>query len=154
MYSLSGSGAWAEYPDAGAMAVERKPMTPIVFRWIYRGVGLMFTGLGIIGAFLPVMPTTPFLLVALWAFSKSSPCLQQWLLNHPRYGRTLRDWHEHGAIGRRIKVVALTAMAVSVPMLYSMVDSMLIIALHGTLVTLTAVFILSRPSARPEPEAG
>ncbi|OOG25155.1 hypothetical protein B1C78_06985 [Thioalkalivibrio denitrificans] len=126
-------------------------MTPRPFRWIYIIVGWLFTGLGIIGAFLPVMPTTPFLLVAVWAFSKSSPRLEQWLLNHPRFGPTLRDWHEHGAIGRGVKVVAITAMAASVPMLYSMTNNMVVIALHGTLVTLTAVFILSRPSGRPEP---
>lgn len=125
-------------------------MTPVAVRWIYIAVGWSCTGLGMVGAVIPVMPTTPFLLVALWAFSKSSPRLQQWLLDHPRFGRTLRDWYEHGAIGRGIKVVAITAMVASVVMVYGMTESILAIALHGTIVTLTALFILSRPSARPE----
>ncbi len=86
-------------------------MTPKALHWTYIGVGWVFTGLGIIGAFVPVMPTTPFLLVALWAFSKSSPRLQKWLLEHPRFGPTLRDWHKYGAIRSSIKVVAITTLA-------------------------------------------
>ena len=125
-------------------------MTPKALHWTYIGVGWVFTGLGIIGAFVPVMPTTPFLLVALWAFSKSSPRLQKWLLEHPRYGPTLRDWHEYGAIRSSVKVVSITAMAASVVMVYWMTDSIFAISLHFTIVTLTALFILSRPSAGPE----
>lgn len=125
-------------------------MTPKALHWTYIGVGWVFTGLGIVGAFVPVMPTTPFLLVALWAFSKSSPRLQKWLLEHPRYGPTLRDWHKYGAIRPSIKAVSITAMAVSVVMVYWMTDNILAIALHAIIVTLTALFILSRPSAGPE----
>jgi len=125
-------------------------MTPKALHWTYVGVGWVFTGLGIIGAFVPVMPTTPFLLVALWAFSKSSPRLQKWLLEHPRYGPTLRDWHEYGAIRSSIKVVSISAMAASVVMVYWMTDNIFAITLHATVVTLTALFILSRPSAGPE----
>ena len=125
-------------------------MTPKALHWTYIGVGWVFTSLGIIGAFVPVMPTTPFLLVALWAFGKSSPRLQKWLLEHPRYGPTLRDWHKYGAIRSSIKVVSITAMAASVVMVYWMTDNIFAITLHLIVVTLTALFILSRPSTGPE----
>ena len=81
-------------------------MAPKAIRWIYLCAGWICTGLGILGAFLPVLPTTPFLLVALWAFSNSSPRLKEWLYHHPRYGETLQDWFEHGTIGVGVKVVA------------------------------------------------
>lgn len=125
-------------------------MTPRTLHWLYVAIGWICTGLGIIGAFLPVMPTTPFLLVALWAFSKSSPHLQQWLFDHPRYGSTLRDWHEHGAVRPGIKVTAVAAMASSVAVVYWMTDNTVAIMAHATVISLVAVFILSRPSARPE----
>ena len=62
--------------------------------------------LGILGAFLPVLPTTPFLLLAAYLYSKSSPKLHAWLLKHKYFGRPLRDWHEKGVIGIKSKLVA------------------------------------------------
>lgn len=124
------------------------PITVKTFHLTYIIFGWTCTGLGVVGAFLPVMPTTPFLLVALWAFSKSSPRLQRWLMNHPRYGATLRDWHEHGAIGTNIKVIAVVAMLASVGMLMTITDNLIVISAHATVITLTALFILSRPCAK------
>ncbi len=60
--------------------------------------GWLCVGLGVIGAFLPVMPTTIFLILALWAFSRSSARFHHWLYSHPRLGRPLRDWHAHQVI--------------------------------------------------------
>ncbi|MCW8966837.1 MAG: hypothetical protein OQK82_09170, partial [Candidatus Pacearchaeota archaeon] len=67
-----------------------------------------------------------------------------------RYGETLQDWFEHGTIGIGIKVVAITAMATSVVMLYWITQSLTAVSIHFTIVLLTALFILSRPSIRPE----
>ncbi|MBL4636771.1 MAG: YbaN family protein [Kofleriaceae bacterium] len=79
-------------------------------RALYCALGLFATSLGIIGALLPVMPTTCFMLVALWAFSKSSPRLHKWLWEHKRFGASLRRWEEHRCIPIEAKVAALVSM--------------------------------------------
>lgn len=115
-------------------------------RLIYLIVGGLCTAVGIVGVFLPVLPTTPFLLIALWAFSKSSPRLRNWLYHHPRYGRTLQEWFEYGAISVRVKIIACVAMLCSLPVIYYVSGSLIAVSVHGTIILLTAIFILSRPS--------
>ncbi|NBC35485.1 DUF454 family protein [Novosphingobium sp. FSY-8] len=83
-------------------------------RHLYRAAGLFFVGLGVVGAFLPLLPTVPFLLLALFFFARSNPAWEQRLLHHPSYGPPLRQWRERRAIPRRAKIAALTAMGVSV----------------------------------------
>lgn len=73
--------------------------------------GLFALGLGIIGVFLPIMPTVPFLILAAFCFARSRPEWEQRLLDHPQYGPTLRDWRERGAVRRRVKIVAISAMS-------------------------------------------
>lgn len=75
--------------------------------------GFLNVGLGIVGAFLPVMPTTVFLLIALWAFSKSSLRFHLWLYNHPVLGTTLRNWHQHRVIPLNAKIMAWSMMTAS-----------------------------------------
>lgn len=77
-------------------------------RWMYIGLGMGFVGLGTLGAILPVMPSTVFFILALWAFKRSSPRLEAKLLGHPMIGPTLRDWDENRAIKKRTKIVAIT----------------------------------------------
>ncbi|WP_405241415.1 YbaN family protein [Lentisalinibacter salinarum] len=115
-------------------------------RWAYLSAGWLGTGLGVVGAFLPVVPTTPFLLIALWGFGRSSPALERWLISHPRFGRTLREWQEYGAIATWIKVVALAGLASSIPAVFALTESLVGRGLHLMLIMATAVFILSRPS--------
>ncbi len=79
----------------------------------YLLLGWTNVGLGIIGAILPVMPTTVFLLIAAWAFSKSSPRWHRWLREHPRFGHLICCWEEHHAMPARAKRFAWTTLAVS-----------------------------------------
>jgi uncharacterized membrane protein YbaN (DUF454 family) len=80
---------------------------------VYVGLGSLFFALGVAGAVLPVLPTTPFMLLALWAFSKSSARLEAWLLAHKRFGPPLVRWREHRVVPLRVKLVAWASMAAS-----------------------------------------
>ena len=121
-------------------------MTPRALHWLYLAIGWLCTALGILGAFLPVLPTTPFLLLALWAFSNSSPRLHAWLFNHPRYGKSLQNWSEHGAISTRVKVISVSAMALSAAILYLVTENALIVGIHIGVLTLVALYIVTRPT--------
>lgn len=77
------------------------------------GLGCFCVLLGAIGAVLPVMPTTIFLLIALWAFADSSPRLHRWLLTNPYYGPYIREWHEHRVIPVRAKCLAVAMIGAS-----------------------------------------
>ncbi|MFA6219082.1 MAG: YbaN family protein [Erythrobacter sp.] len=83
-------------------------------RSVYRLLGLVSVGLGAIGAFLPIMPTVPFLLLAVYFFARSDPEWEQRILGHPHWGPMVRDWHERRAINRRAKIMAIGAMTTGV----------------------------------------
>lgn len=88
-------------------------MLPAPVRWLLLALALVCLALAIAGIFLPVLPTVPFLLLAAWAASLSSPRLSRWLDNHPRLGKPLHEWRRHGVVRRRAKWAATIAMAVS-----------------------------------------
>ena len=79
-------------------------------RRLYLAGGIVSVGLGAIGAFLPIMPTVPFLLLAVYCFARSNPEWEQRILDHPHWGPQVRDWRERRAISRRAKTMAIGAM--------------------------------------------
>jgi hypothetical protein len=89
------------------------PQSSKATRRAYVLLGGLCVVLGVIGAFVPLMPTTVFLLIAAWAFSRSSPRLHAWLREHARFGESIRAWEEHHAMPRRAKRVAFLALAAS-----------------------------------------
>jgi uncharacterized membrane protein YbaN (DUF454 family) len=115
----------------------------------YLVLGCVFVGLGVIGAFLPVMPTTVFLIGALWAFSLSSKRLETWLLEHPRFGPRLVEWRAHRVIPLRVKLVAWGSMAVSLAIMLVARAPIWAIASAAGLMLVGVVYIASRPSAPP-----
>ena len=79
-------------------------------RQLYLAAGLVCVGLGALGAALPIMPTVPFLLLAVYCFARSSPEWERRILDHPYWGPQVRDWQERRAISRRAKLLAIGAM--------------------------------------------
>jgi len=67
----------------------------------------LFLVLGFIGLLLPIVPTTPFILVSVWFFARSSKKLENWLINHKIFGKNIRDWKEKGAISKNAKLSAI-----------------------------------------------
>ncbi len=114
---------------------------------ILMAVGWFFVIVGAIGIVVPVLPTTPFLLISLWAFSQSSDRFHAWLFNHRIFGPPLQAWEQHGIIPMRAKTIALLTMAVSAILVISLTET----PWYGIigmllLMSIGAIFILSRPS--------
>ena len=84
-----------------------------LIRGLYLGLALLFLLLGIIGAFLPVLPTTPFILLSAWAAARGSPRLLAWLEHHTAFGPMIRDWRRGGVVSRRAKWIATIFMGAS-----------------------------------------
>lgn len=117
------------------------------FAWQLGGIAAL--ALGIVGIPLPILPTTPFLLLSAFCFARGSERLHNWLLAHPRFGPPITNWRRHGAISRRGKAFAgvaiagafLISIAIGVPV-YALV-------LQSIALACVSAFIFSRP-APPE----
>lgn len=79
-------------------------------RWLWWLLAYASLGLGIVGIFVPGLPTTVFVLLSAYAAARGSERLHRWLLAHRRFGPLIRDWRAHGAVGRRAKWSATIAM--------------------------------------------
>jgi len=116
----------------------------------YLVLGFVFFGIGIAGVVLPVLPTTPFMLLALWAFSNSSERFHNWLYTHPKFGPSLQSWRAHGVISRRAKTSAILVMTGSLIFL-TMFSQAHWAVIYGSaaLMLVGATFLLTRPSRVP-----
>lgn len=101
--------------------------------------------LGVVGLLLPVMPTTPFILLAAFAAARGSARLHAWLHNHPQFGPALRDWEREGAVSRRAKLVATIAMSCSTVVLFLISPRWWIAAVVSTAMLAVAVWLWFRP---------
>lgn len=87
-------------------------------RRFYLAAGIFFVALGAVGAALPLLPTVPFLLLAVYCFARSNPEWERKILDHPHWGPQIADWRERKAISRRAKTLAITSMAIGAAITY------------------------------------
>lgn len=125
----------------------------MIRRGLWLVFGLLMTGLAIAGAVLPLLPTTPFLLLAAYGFARSSRRLHDWLLNHRHFGPLIRNWRDHGAIDRGSKITALLVMVAALSLSWLMGLGWQILLTQALVLSVSAAFILSRPSG-PREKAG
>lgn len=130
-------------------------LRPVWSRWLWLVAGWAALGLGTVGVFLPVIPTTPFVLVAAWCFSKGSHRMHRWLLEHRWFGSTVRSWEEHGVIPLRAKLLSTAIMIplVGYMALFSSAPAWTVF-IAVPLVLVGVAFVWSKPSRPGNPPRG
>ena len=116
----------------------------------WRSLVVIFITLGIIGAILPGMPTTVFLILAAWAASKGWPQMDAWLLNHPKYGPTLRNWRENGTVPRKAKWIASIMMLLRGILMLFTDNPFLVKIFTDVTMFIIALWLWMRPEPRQE----
>lgn len=109
-------------------------------------LGLISVAIGVIGVFLPLVPTVPLMLLAAFFFARSSERLHNWLIGHPRFGPAIEDWQTRGAISKRGKVAASVSMAAAFGISLILGLKPIILAVQAITLLAVAIFIWSRPS--------
>jgi uncharacterized membrane protein YbaN (DUF454 family) len=113
-------------------------------------LGLVLVALGIIGIVLPVMPTTLFFILALACFTRSSPTLECWLLNHPRYGKILQQWQTHKVVPLKAKCSAAMVMFIGFMFLIASPTPIWVVVLVAMSEVAVISYLILRPSHPPQ----
>ena len=114
-------------------------------KYIYITLGLIFVGLGFLGVFLPGIPTTPFVLLGSWFFSRSSKTLENWLVNHKTFGPFIMDWRKYKGIKRKSKIVAISVIIPTFTFSIYSSSSINIKILLGAFCITLCTYLLTRP---------
>lgn len=119
-------------------------------RFVWFIIGWLGLALFVIGAILPLLPGTPFLLLAAYAFARSSPRLEAWLVEHPRLGPLIRNWRSSGAIARPAKRAALTAMAATPVLSWLLGAGAVVLGVQVVALAAAATYVATRPDPLPD----
>ncbi|MCD7098337.1 YbaN family protein [Stenotrophomonas sp. MMGLT7] len=122
---------------------------PVRFRWLWWLLAYVSLATGIVGIFVPGLPTTVFILIAAWAATRGSERLRQRLVNDPRFGPVIADWENHGAVSRRGKWMATIAMAVCAVIVLLFVPRLWAQIVPIACMTAVAIWLWLRPEPPP-----
>jgi uncharacterized membrane protein YbaN (DUF454 family) len=117
-------------------------------------VGAASLVLAVAGAILPLLPATPFLLLAGFAFARSSPRLHRWLVTHRAFGPAIENWRRYRGIGRRAKVAAMIAIVLTFLLSLALGLPGWLLSIQAVTLTAVSIFILTRPTVAPAAARG
>ena len=113
-------------------------------------LGWICVSLAFVGVFIPGVPTTIFLIIALWAFTKTSKKLRYWLLHHKRFGPILSNWQEHKVVPLRAKILMVTFMILSVILFHYSLQNLYLTTGLIVILGFVARYVISLPSTVPD----
>ena len=119
-------------------------------RLVLISLGWICVSLAFVGVFVPGIPTTIFLIIALWAFTKTSKKLRYWLLHHKRFGPILNNWQEHKVVPFRAKILMVTFMILSVILFHYSLQNLYLTAGLIVILGFVARYVISLPSTVPD----
>lgn len=125
----------------------RPSLSPMRLVWLV--IGGLSLALGLVGIVLPVLPTTPFILLAAFAFGKSVPAFEKRLEESRLFGPSIRDWRDNGSIAPRAKRMAVAMMGLVFAISLALRVSGVVLAVQAVCLLGAATFILTRPNPRP-----
>lgn len=117
----------------------------MIVKSVWISFGFLSLCLGLAGIFLPLLPTTPFLLLSAFCFARSSEKLHNWLLFHPRFGVVIADWQERGSISRTSKITAVGCIVVTFLISVAMQVPAAVLIVQIMILSAVTLFIVTRP---------
>ena len=108
-------------------------------------LGIASLVLGVVGILLPLLPTTPFILLSAVCFAQSSDRLHDWLIQHPYFGPTIHDWKQNGSISKKNKFYAIVMIILTILLSVFIQLSPTILVIQIGVLSLVSLFILTRP---------
>jgi len=124
-------------------------MSHTIFRWLWIIAGSISLALGIIGIFLPLLPTTPFLLLTAACYARGSRRLHNWLLNNKLFGKYIRNYREGKGIPARSKVLALTLLWLTIGFsIFYVIPILIVQIILLAIAALVSIYIISLPTLK------